>query len=372
MNKSKVKIIIRIALIAISVYLLLRLSVYCIPFIIAFILSSLIEPLVNFMEKKVKIPRKVGSIISILLVLSSLGTILGLLINRLVKEIINVYNQINVIFGSMQQFFEVIIDKVNSIYISLPKTISDTLDQFFSEAASNAQKLLAPFVQGVGSFTMSLPQALVFLVVTVLATYFMTADKDKINSFLDKQVPVQWLEKTRTVMNKLFSALFGWLKAQIILMVITFSELTIAFLVMRVENGLLFALLIAIVDALPIFGVGSVLIPWGIIELISSNYQRGLSLLLLYVIVLVIRQLIEPKIVGQQIGIHPLLTLFSMYLGLQLFGFFGMILGPVLVVIAKSILGAVVKTDGFKNWLQRTFGPIPRTGASKRESVPKS
>ncbi len=371
MNKGTIRLIIRIVLIAVSVYLLLRLSVYCIPFIIAFILSSLIEPLVNFMEKKIKIPRKIGSAVSILLVLSIVGTILGLIITRLVKEIINVYNQINEIFGSMQQFIEAMIEKVNSIYISLPKTISDTLDQYFADAASNAKQLLDPIVKGATNFTMSLPQAMLFLVVTVLATFFMTSDRNKISSFLDKQIPGQWMEKTRTVMNKLFSALFGWLRAQLILMSVTFTELTIAFIVMRVENGLLIALLIAIVDALPVFGVGAVLIPWGLVELLSANYQRGLSLLLLYVIVIVIRQLIEPKIIGQQIGIHPLLTLFAMYLGLQMFGILGMIAGPVLMVIIKSILGAVIKTDSFKNWLQRTFGPGLKLSPVKREPAVK-
>lgn len=367
MNRNTIKIIFRLLLIAASVYLLIRLSVYCIPFIIAFILSSLIEPVVNFMEKKIKIHRKVGSIVSILLVLSILGTILGLIITQLVKEIVNVYNQINEIFGSMQQFLEAMIEKANNIYISLPKTISDTLDQYFADAASNAKELLDPIVKGATSFTMSLPQAMLFLVVTILATYFMTSDRNKINLFLDKQIPGQWMEKTRTVMSKLFSALFGWLRAQLILMTVTFTELTIAFIVMRVENGLLIALLIAIVDALPIFGVGAVLIPWGIVELLSANYQRGLSLLLLYIIVIVIRQMIEPKIIGQQIGIHPLLTLFAMYLGLQLFGILGMIVGPVLMVIVKSILGAVVKTDGFKNWLQRTFGSSQKTAPVKSE-----
>lgn len=344
--------------------MLLRLSVYCIPFIIAFILSSLIEPIVYFLEKKVKIPRKIGSVISLLLVLSVLGTILGLIINRLVKEIINVYNQINEIFGSMQDFFEAMLEKVNNIYISLPKTITDTVDSYFAEAASNAREILAPVVEGITSFTMSLPQALVFFIVTVLATYFMTSDRDKINSFLDKQIPGQWMEKTRSILNRLFSALFGWLRAQLILMTITFTELTVAFLVMRIENGLLIALLIAIVDALPVFGVGTVLIPWGVIELFSGNYQRGFSLLLLYIIALVIRQLIEPKIIGQQIGIHPLLTLFSMYLGLRLFGILGMIAGPVLVVIAKGVISAAANVDGLKGWLQRTF-MVSSSSASK-------
>lgn len=348
--------IIRIALIVVGIYLLLRLSLYCIPFIVAFILSSLIEPMINFMEKKIKIPRKIGTVISLLLVFSILGTILGLIISRLVKEIVNVYNQINEIFGSLQFFFDAIIERVNNIYISLPKTISDTIDKYFADAASNVREWLTPLVAKITGFTLSLPQVLVFIVVTVLATYFMASDKYKINRFLDRQFPVQWMERTREVFNKLFSALFGWLRAQIILMTVTFTELTIAFLIMRIENALLLALLIAVIDALPVFGVGTVLIPWGIIEIIAGNYQRGFSLLLLYIIVLVVRQLIEPKIIGQQIGIHPLLTLFAMYTGLQLMGVIGMVIGPVLMVILKSVIEALLSNEGFASWLQKTFG----------------
>lgn len=362
-NRRKAMRIIIIILIILGIFLLLRLSVYCIPFIIAFILSSLIEPLVNFLEKKVRIPRKVGAVFSILLVLSILGTILGLIITRLVKEIINVYEQINVIFGGMQLFFEDMIERVNRLYISLPKTISDTVDQYFAEAASSAKEVMKPLIEKLTSFTLSLPQVLVFLVVTILATYFMTSDRNKINSFLDRQFPVQWMEKTRIVVNRLFQALFGWMRAQFILMTVTFTELAIAFLILDIQNGFLLALIIAIVDALPVFGVGTVLIPWGIVDIISGNYQRGISMLLLYIIVLVVRQLIEPKIIGHQIGVHPLATLFSMYLGLQLFGIIGMVVGPVLMVILKAIFGTILKTDEIKKWLQNTFSyymkPVP-------------
>jgi predicted PurR-regulated permease PerM len=103
--------------------------------------------MINFMEKKIKIPRKIGTVFSLLFVFSLLGTILGLIISRLVKEIVNVYNQINEIFGSLQYFFDAVIERVNNIYISLPKTISDTIDEYFANAASNVQQWLSPWFQ---------------------------------------------------------------------------------------------------------------------------------------------------------------------------------------------------------------------------------
>ena len=154
----------------------------------------------------------------------------------------------------------------------------------------------------------------------------------------------------------MFSALFGWIKAQLILMTITFTELNIGFLIMKVENSLLLSLLIAVVDALPILGTGTILIPWAIIKLISGDYRLGISLLLLYLIVIIVRQLIEPKIVGKQIGMYPLLTLFAMYTGLQAMGFAGMIVGPIIVLIIKSILESFLEKYTLKEWYYKRFG----------------
>ncbi|NLK68715.1 MAG: sporulation integral membrane protein YtvI [Clostridiaceae bacterium] len=368
-KRRRFKIILAIIII-LGIFLLLRLSVYCIPFIVAFILSSLIEPLVKFIEKKIKIPRKIGTVFSLLFVIAVLGTILGLIISRLVKEIISVYEQINEIFGSLQLFFEAMLEKFNNFYVSLPQTVIDTVDEYFAEAASNAKAYLAPIIEGLTSFTLSLPQAFIFFIITILATYFMSSDKDTINAFFDRQFPVTWMEKTRSIINKLFGALFGWIRAQLILMTVTFTELTIAFIILEVQNALLLALIIAVVDALPVFGVGTVLIPWGIVNLLMGNYKLGISLLLLYIIVLVVRQLIEPKIVSHQIGVHPLLTLFSMYLGLQLIGIIGMIVGPVLVVVLKTLFTTILNTDHIRKRIKQTMNQYLKP-AQKQEEIVK-
>ena len=195
------------------------------------------------------------------------------------------------------------------------------------------------------------------MLVTVLATYFMSSDKHKIVSFLDSQIPSDWLRNTRNVINNVFTALFGWLRAQLILMSVTFSEVLIGFLIIGIENALLLALIIALVDALPILGTGSILVPWAFIDLVFlGNTREGLSLALLWLITLFVRQLIEPKVVGHQIGIHPLFTLFGMYLGLQFMGVFGLFLGPICVVIIKHTMEGILKTGGLKGWVEKNFG----------------
>lgn len=236
--------------------------------------------------------------------------------------------------------------------------VSDSINNAINNLSNNLSNFLKPVADlatGTFQFAISLPQAVIFILVTILATYFMSSDKHRIAQFLDSQIPSEWLKNTRNVINNLFTALFGWLKAQLILMTITFSEVLVGFLIIGIENALLLALIIALVDALPILGTGSILLPWAVIDLLSGNTRQGLSLALLWLIIIFVRQLIEPKVVGQQIGIHPLFTLFGMYLGLKFMGVLGMFLGPITIVIIKYILESILKTEGLKGWFERNF-----------------
>jgi len=371
--KRTILAIIKILLVALGVFVLFRIGRYFVPFIIAFVFSSLIEPLVKFIETKLRISRKIGAVFAILVVLGAIFTILGLLIARLVKEIINVYNSLNITFEGIAAFFDNVIEEANNLFLKLPVQVSDGINNAINSLSNNLSNFLKPVVDlatGTIQFAISLPQVLIFIVVTILATYFMSSDKHRIGQFLDAQIPSNWLRNTRGVINNLFTALFGWLKAQLILMTVTFSEVLVGFLIIGIENALLLALIIALVDALPILGTGSILLPWAVIDLLTGNMRQGVSLALLWLIIIFVRQLIEPKVVGQQIGIHPLFTLFGMYLGLQFMGVLGMFLGPIAIVVIKYVMEGILKTDGLKGWFERNFrGKSPSTADNAQKST---
>jgi len=372
--KKTIFSLIKILLVALGVFVLFKIGRYFIPFIIAFVFSSLIEPVVKFIETKLRISRKIGSVFSILVVLGAILTVLGLLIARLVKEIINVYNSLNLTFDGIAAFIDRIIEEASNLFLKLPTQVSDGITNAINNISSNLENLLKPVVDlatGTVKFAFSLPQALIFLLVTILATYFMSSDKERIVNFLDSQIPSEWLRNTRNVLNNVFAALFGWLRAQLILMSVTFSEVLIGFLIIGIQNALLLALIIALVDALPILGTGSILVPWAFIDLVFlGNTREGLSLALLWLITLFVRQLIEPKVVGNQIGIHPLFTLFGMYLGLQFIGVFGLFLGPICVVIIKHTLEGIMKTGSFKGWFEKNFrGKDPSSQEKEHDSA---
>jgi sporulation integral membrane protein YtvI len=377
--KGTLLAILKILLVIFLIFLFTRIWKYILPFIIAYFFASLIEPLVKFVEKKIKIPRKIGTVFSILLVLGFIGSIIGFLISRLIKEIRAVYLSLEINMETLTEFFDRVIENIDGIFIQLPVSFTGLIEKAIEELTNNLQSVLGKiidWVQASVQVALYLPQILIFILVTVLATYFMSSDKNNILKFLDLQIPTNWLNKTKSITTNVFSAFFGWLRAQLILTSITFTELLIGLLILNVNNALLIALLIALVDVLPVLGAGTVLIPWAIITLVLGNTKLALSLALLYVIILFVRQLIEPKVLGKQIGVHPLFTLAGMYIGLRLWGVAGMFIGPLSIVALKYLFEGIAKADTFKNWVANNFSykskVVPDTTASDKVSDPVS
>lgn len=356
--KRTLSAILKILLAIFLIFLFTRIWKYILPFIIAYFFASLIEPVVKLIERKIKIPRKIGTVFSILFVLGFIGLIIGFLISRLIREIRDVYLSLEINMETLVEFFDRVIEQINEIFIQLPVQITDLIEKAIQELTNNLQSILGKIIdwaQASIQVALYLPQILIFILVTILATYFMSSDKNNIIKFLDLQIPTNWLNKSKSITKNVFSAFFGWLRAQLILTSITFTELLIGLWILDINNSLLIALLIALVDVLPVLGAGTVLIPWAIITLVLGNTKLALSLALLYVIILFVRQLIEPKVLGKQIGVHPLFTLAGMYIGLKIWGVAGMFVGPLSIVALKYLFEGLAKADSFKNWVTNNF-----------------
>ncbi|MEF9895545.1 MAG: AI-2E family transporter, partial [Clostridia bacterium] len=147
-----------------------------------------------------------------------------------------------------------------------------------------------------------------------------------------------WIRRICAVKDDLFGALFGYVRALLLLMLLTFVELAIGFSLVGIDYAILFALIISMLDALPVLGTGTFVVPWAAYNLLIGDLHTGIGLLLVFAVVWTVRQLLEPHVVGDQIGIHPLLTLFAMYLGMRFMGVFGMILGPVTLIVVRNLL----------------------------------
>mgnify|MGYP000433120979 FL=1 len=333
-----------------GLYIFFKLSVFFAPFVIAFLLSSMMEPLIRFLTKKVHIKRKPAAIISLLLLLTTLGLLITLIIMKITTEAKSLYNMLthdNTISENIYKIF----GKAQSFYIWLPDEVSAVLASAFNELSDILKDFLNVLAKNAVLTAISLPQMLIFILVTILSTYFFASDRALISTFFNKHLPAVFINKFKEIKNDMFSALFGYIRAQLIIMTITFTELSIGFTIIGIGQPILLALLISLVDALPILGTGGILIPWAIYCAITGQLRLAVSLVIIYVIVLVVRQLIEPKILGQQIGIHPLLTLLAMYTGLKLFGVLGLILGPICALLVINILKGIYRSKSLKEIL---------------------
>ncbi len=325
---------------------------YIAPFIIALALSSMVEPLIKLLIKKAKLNRKVSAIISLLLVLVIIGGLLAFLISRLYQEARSLYEVMpqysQEIYNNVRDF----INRASDIYFRLPEELTKNATGMIKNLTDTIAGYGTSFAKGVFNTAISIPQAIIFLIVTILSTYFMAADREEIYDYIKATIPESWVEKVVSIKDDMFAALFGYIRAQLILMSITFVELSVGFSIIGIRQKILLGLLISIIDALPILGTGGVLIPWSIYNFITGDIRMGISLIILYGVVLVVRQIIEPKVLGQQIGLHPLVTLLSMYVGLRIFSFIGMIIGPITVLLLKNILSGVLRKKSLKDFIK--------------------
>ena len=352
-SKKLINFIIKLLMIALIVtasYFILKYAFkWLLPFIIAYIIASIIEPIISLMEKKLKLPRKIASVITIIFSLLIFTTFITLLIYRIIYEIKELAERLPAFIDLYSEQLIRLFDKGVALYINLPAEISIFVDTLVKQLSQNFMELLPSATEATKlayNVAKSLPSTLIFFIILFMSIYFISSDKEKITRFFKNQLPSTWVTNIVTIKNNLLFALVGYIKAQLILMSITFIELSIGFLIMRVNYAILLALIISIIDAFPILGTGTILIPWAIISLITGNYTRAFPLIMLYGIVLLVRQLLEPRVLGGQIGLYPLVTLVSMYVGLQALGFIGMILGPVTVLILINLH----KTGVFKSW----------------------
>lgn len=346
-------------LILLGIFLGLKLAVFFLPFVIAYIISKIINPGVEFFIRKFKFPRVLAVIISLILFIGIVGYILYWFISSLFNELISLSLQTNYIFPALYNNISVLIGRFNFFYQNLNLS-TDIITGIQSSLLNIVNNLLTSLSNGINAAgntavntIVALPNILIYIIITLLSTFFICCDKKFISDALERHLPLKWLVKVQDIVNDLFHALGGYLKAQGILITITFFELLIGFSIFDIKYALILAIVIAIIDALPILGTGTVLIPWSITLLIMGQYKLGFCLLGLYLFILIVRQLIEPKIVGTQIGIYPLLTLIAMYTGARFFGLFGVILGPIILIILKNIFSGIYKKGILKELFEK-------------------
>lgn len=341
-RKIYVNIGLALVLILFVVFLLPRLLHFFAPLIVAWIVALIANPVIRFLEKRIKLMREHGTALVIVLVLVAISALMyGILavifgqISSLLQELPAVYTSV---VDNLQEVFQELHTKWHFIPVDFRKMLDNREnamnDYIITALNSMIEGLNSGTFSKVGSVASSVMDFIVYTVLTILASYFMTVEKDNISKALQENTPKGLQEFFIKVKNICIQAIGGYFKAHFQIMVVIFFITVIPFAIMGISYSGLLAVLIAVVDFLPFFGAGTVLIPWAIYELITGSYRYGIILVVLYLVIMVVRQLLEPKLIGDSIGIGSFQILIFMLIGYRLSGMLGLILSiPVGMVV---------------------------------------
>lgn len=311
------------------------------PFVAAGIISFIANPLCKFLEKKIKIKKKFGSAIIIILVLGAIVGTFYLIFSKLGEQAVEFGTSLPELVDNVTV---VITDFFNNIKIEMIK-LPDGIVTIINDVIASLDEYIKNIVNAIGKNSVqyasrvasNLTNGLIGLIVTILASYFFLADQESIFEKAKKMMPPAWVEKAVLIKNKLLEAIGSYVFAQIKIMAVVFAILLVGFLIGGIKYSLLFAFLICILDVLPFFGTGTALVPWAIYDVITKDYKEAILLVVLYVVCLLARQIIQPKIIGDSVGLSPLMTLFLIYVGLKIGGFTGFILAMIVGVAVVNL-----------------------------------
>ena len=336
------------------IFTLLKLAVFYMPFLIGFIISLIIEPLVRKLATSLGVERKTSAIIVLVLIFTILiGLIVGGLIT-LITESSTLLDSISVYIEKFSSFIEKL--KIQELY--LPEKVIKIIDNCTSKLLNTVTIFTTNFLTNTIQKITVIPIVFIYITITILSTYFICADKFYILDQLEHHVPRLWVKRFGKHLREITTVLGNYLKAEIILIVISFFIVLIGltigkFTSLNIEYPLLCALGIAFVDALPIVGSGTVMIPWAIFASLDGNISLALLLIGLYVLTIIIRQVVEPKLISNKIGIHPIFTLLAMYTGFKFVGVIGLFLGPIILIILKNIFSTMIDNGIIKSIFNR-------------------
>ncbi len=312
------------------------------PFIIGFLVAVILNPPVRKVSKRLKLSRHFVAVCAVLVFYATAGALLGFLFvklfvaaGELFEYLPGFYN--NTVAPLLSEFF----DFAEELVAKFDKTAVGGYNTLFSDveiSLGSAISALSVKVLGyISSFATNLPMLVLEIVLTVVSTFFFAADYSYITNFLVSLLPVGARERLCEIKKCLFGVMLKYLRSYSLILLITFGELTLGLTLAGAENVFFASFAIALLDILPVLGTGAVLVPWGVVEILGRDFRSGIMLLLVYAVITVVRNIIEPKIVGKEVGLHPTLTLVSIFVGARLFGFVGLFGFPVALSVLKSL-----------------------------------
>ena len=318
-------------IIAVLIYFAVKfLSSYLTPFLIGIFASFIVQRPANFINKKTKIPKGAITIVLVILtyviIIALVGVISYLLYiglsSFLQKELPSYLPTIKSAFNGLSLWFA-------TAFKDLPQEAIASIQALPETLINKVASIGGGFAAELGlSLAKATPQTIITIIVTIVASCYIALDYDKVIKFIKAQLSERAISIITDIKELFTKNIFKMIRGYLILMTITFAELCVFVAILGYKNFIVIAAIIAVIDVLPVLGVGTVLIPWSLISLLTGNYLASIILILAYIVIAIVRNFLEPRIVGHQIGLNPLVMLIALFVGLRLMGFAGMFLLP--------------------------------------------
>ena len=312
------------------------------PFVVAYIVTVLLLPLVKLINSKLKINRRILSVVLVILFYGTIGVIVTWLLVELVSFTADKIKDLPAFFQSqVRPFLISLFDEIQEMLYNLDPEVAidfdETANSLISSLGSTVMSFSGNIVGKLTDFAVSVPSFLLNIVIMIIATIFLLVDYDSIGAFITRQLSERTNSLLHNIKTHLGKVLKKYLLSYSLIMLITFAEIFAGLSIIGFKYSALIAVLIAVFDILPVVGSGLVIVPWAIICLIIGDVGAGIGLFILWAVLCVVRQIIEPKIVGDSVGMHPFLTLFAMLAGNFIYGGIGILLLPVTVALCQSL-----------------------------------
>lgn len=323
------------------------------PFVIGWFLALLANPPVHFFEEKLKIKRKAGSVLVITSVIAGICFLFYAIGNRLFRELIGLlqvmpemWHEMEVEFVSVSQKWSRVIDSLPDEVIAKAEELGNVIGKEMSVVVG---EMSVPTAGALGDFAQNIPGIIIALIMSLLSAYFFVAEKNYVSNIVKKIIPSSWKKKCLLLKKTTIDVIVGYLKAQFKIEIWIYLIVAVGLMLLKVRYGYLIAILIALLDILPVFGTGTVLIPWTLLKLLSGDYMYALGLLIIWGVGQLVRQVIQPKMIGDSMGMAPIPTLVLLYVGYKLAGVMGMIVAVPLGILVLAMNDAGFFDNGKKS-----------------------
>lgn len=312
------------------------------PFVLGTLLALAAEPMVSFLTRQARVPRPVSAGIGVSMAFCFLAMLLLLLCAFLVRELSTLSGILPDLEDAARSGITLTENWLLELSSHTPQSIQPLLrsnvSSLFSDGTALLERITGWLLGLAGNLLSHIPDSALSLGTGVISAFLISAKLPRIRRWLFRRIPIEKLRDAVAALRRMKNALGGWLLAQIKLMGVTFVILFLGFVLLRIRYALLWALGVCLVDAFPILGTGTILLPWSLLQFLRGDSPRAIGLLGIYAIVTLTRSILEPKLIGRHLGLDPLVTLIILYAGYKLWGIAGMILAPMLAVTAIQIV----------------------------------